>query len=79
MDKYRYLLYIFMGLKMNPLVILCLFIPLIGTTLGSAMVFFLRKEINPKLQKVLLSPVVAQNVETDMIFKDCPAEIVQNL
>jgi len=43
-----------MGLKMNPLVILCLFIPLIGTTLGSAMVFFLRKEINPKLQKVLL-------------------------
>jgi len=39
---------------MNPLVILCLFIPLIGTTLGSAMVFFLKKEINPKLQKVLL-------------------------
>ena len=39
---------------MNPFVILCLFIPLIGTTLGSAMVFFLKKEINPKLQKILL-------------------------
>ena len=39
---------------MSPIIILCLFIPLIGTTLGSAMVFFLKKEINPKLQKVLL-------------------------
>ena len=39
---------------MSPLVILSLFIPLIGTTLGSAMVFFLRKEINPKIQKILL-------------------------
>lgn len=35
-------------------VILCLLIPLFGTTLGSAMVFLLKKEINPKLQKVLL-------------------------
>ena len=39
---------------MNPLIIVCLLIPLAGTTLGSAMVFFLKKEINPKLQKVLL-------------------------
>ena len=39
---------------MPPIVILCLFIPLIGTTLGSAMVFFLKKEINPKLQKILM-------------------------
>ena len=39
---------------MTPIVILSLFIPLIGTTLGSAMVFFLKKEINPKLQKILL-------------------------
>ena len=39
---------------MTPLIILSLCIPLVGTTLGSAMVFFLKKEINPKLQKVLL-------------------------
>ena len=39
---------------MTPITILCLFIPLIGTTLGSAMVFFLKKEINPKVQKILL-------------------------
>ena len=36
------------------LITLCLLIPLVGTTLGSAMVFFLKKEINPKLQKILL-------------------------
>ena len=39
---------------MSPIVIFCLFIPLIGTTLGSAMVFFLKKEISPRLQKILL-------------------------
>ena len=39
---------------MNPLIIVCLLIPLVGTTLGSAMVFFLKKEINPKIQKILL-------------------------
>lgn len=39
---------------MTPIMILCLFIPLAGTTLGSAMVFFLKKEINPKIQKLLL-------------------------
>ena len=38
----------------SPLVIVCLLIPLAGTTLGSAMVFFLKKEINPKVQKILL-------------------------
>ena len=35
-------------------IILCLIIPLLGTTLGSAMVFFLKDNINPKLQKILL-------------------------
>ena len=35
-------------------VILCLLIPFIGTTLGSAMVFLLKKEMNEKLQKILL-------------------------
>lgn len=39
---------------MTPLIIISLFIPLLGTALGSAMVFFLKKEINPKLQKILL-------------------------
>ena len=39
---------------MSWLVILCLIIPLIGTTLGSAMVFILKDKINPRLQKVLL-------------------------
>ena len=35
-------------------VLLCLFIPLLGTTLGSFTVFFLKKEINAKFQKVLM-------------------------
>lgn len=35
-------------------VILCLLIPFVGTTLGAAMVFFLKKEMNGKLQKALL-------------------------
>ena len=39
---------------MSPVVIISLLIPLVGTTLGSAMVFFLKKEINPRLQKILL-------------------------
>lgn len=39
----------------NELVItLALLIPLLGTVLGSATVFFLKKEINPKLQKALM-------------------------
>jgi len=45
---------LFHGKKMTPIVVLSLFIPLFGTALGSAMVFFLKKEINPKLQKILL-------------------------
>lgn len=36
------------------MIILSLLIPLAGTALGSAMVFFLKKEINPKLQKILM-------------------------
>lgn len=39
---------------MSFVVILSLFIPLVGTALGSAMVFFLKKELNPKVQKVLM-------------------------
>ena len=40
---------------MRPIiVVLSLLIPLLGTTLGSTMVFFLKKEINPKVQKILL-------------------------
>ena len=39
---------------MTPLVVLSLFIPLVGTALGSAMVFFLKKEINPKVKKILM-------------------------
>lgn len=35
-------------------VLLCLLIPFIGTSLGAAMVFFLKKEINEKMQKILL-------------------------
>ena len=36
------------------LIVLCLLIPLAGTTLGSALVFFLKKQLNPKLQKALM-------------------------
>ena len=39
---------------MSWIVILSLLIPLVGTTFGSAMVFFLKDNINPKLQKILL-------------------------
>ena len=39
---------------MTPLAVASLFIPLAGTALGSMMVFFLKKEINPKVQKILL-------------------------
>ena len=36
------------------LITLALLIPLAGTVLGSASVFFLRKQFNPKLQKILM-------------------------
>ena len=39
---------------MSWMLILSLLIPLLGTTLGSAMVFLLKDNINPKLQKILL-------------------------
>ena len=39
---------------MTPLVVLALFIPLVGTALGSSMVFFFKKEIDPKLRKILM-------------------------
>lgn len=35
-------------------IILCLLIPLLGTTLGSFTVFFLKKEIDAKVQKILM-------------------------
>lgn len=38
---------------MNKDIFLGLMIPLIGTSLGSAMVYFMKEEINPKLQKGL--------------------------
>lgn len=39
---------------MNKNMIIGILIPFAGTTLGSAMVFFMRKEMNKKLQKALL-------------------------
>ena len=39
---------------MKPEVILGLIIPFLGTTLGASLVFFLKKELNNKLQKILL-------------------------
>ena len=39
---------------MSPIIVLSLFVPLIGTTLGSAMVFFLKKELNPLVRKILM-------------------------
>lgn len=39
---------------MTSLMILCVFIPFFGTILGSGMVFFLKKEINLKVQKILM-------------------------
>lgn len=39
---------------MSKEIVLGLLIPLIGTTLGSAMVFLIRKQMNPKVQKFLL-------------------------
>ena len=36
------------------LITLALLIPLAGTTLGAASVFFLKKQFNPKLQKILM-------------------------
>lgn len=38
----------------NLVITLALLIPLLGTTLGSATVFFLKKQFNPKLQKALM-------------------------
>ena len=39
---------------MNENVLLGILIPFAGTTLGAAMVFFMRKEMNERLQKLLL-------------------------
>ena len=39
---------------MNTYIILGLLLPLVGTTLGAAMVFFLKKQMPSKLQKLLL-------------------------
>ena len=37
----------------DPRILLCTWIPFVGTTLGASMVFFLRKSISERLQKVL--------------------------
>ena len=42
------------GIEMNSNILLGIMIPFIGTTLGSAMVFFMKKEMNVSLQKMLL-------------------------
>src|SRR5699024_5177843 len=42
------------GRCMNQNVLLGILIPFAGTTLGSAMVFFMKKEMNERLQKLLL-------------------------
>ena len=39
---------------MDQNILLGIFIPFAGTTLGSAMVFFMKKEMNQRLQKLLL-------------------------
>jgi len=39
---------------MNTGLIIGLLLPLAGTMLGSALVFFMKKEMNPLLQKALL-------------------------
>ena len=39
---------------MNINIIIVLLIPLLGTSLGSLMVFFLKDKINPKIEKLLL-------------------------
>ncbi len=44
----------FFEIVFNYKIVLALLLPLLGTTLGSAMVFLLKKEVNPKLLKILL-------------------------
>ena len=39
---------------MNKNILIGLLIPFVGTTLGSAMVFLMKKEMNQLLQKILL-------------------------
>ena len=42
------------GIEMNSNILLGIMIPFIGTTLGSAMVFFMKDNINAKIEKTLL-------------------------
>ena len=39
-------------------IIIGLLIPFIGTTLGAAMVFFLKEKINKKIEKILLGFII---------------------
>ena len=39
-------------------IIISLLIPFIGTTLGAAMVFFLKEKINKKIEKILLGFII---------------------
>lgn len=42
------------GFFITTIILLGIFIPFIGTSLGSSMVFFLKKHINEKLEKILI-------------------------
>lgn len=63
---------------MTPIVVLSLFIPLIGTALGSAMVFFLKKEINPKIKKILMGFASGVMIAVS-IWSLSPLKIINNL
>ncbi len=47
-------MYIFIAMSKELAITISLLIPLVGTTLGSAMVFFLKKDLNEKLRKILM-------------------------
>ena len=48
---------------MNWNILLGILIPFVGTTLGSAMVFFMRREMNGRVQKALLGFVHILSVQ----------------
>ena len=60
---------------MNLDVILGILLPFAGTTLGAAMVFFMRKEMNEKLQKeqtIRIVTTLRQNALKGLISKESP-------
>ena len=58
---------------MNRMILAGILIPFAGTTLGSAMVFFMRKEMNEKVQKLLLGfasgVMIAASVWSPLLIK----------